>query len=151
MKIANQIRAPHIIVLLICCFVGFLAWSGYRAATRGSDITDRDYYSKGLKYNTTLVEERAASVLGWRFDFQLDGHTLSVSLLDQQQQPVTESDATLYLSRPSAAVPLKLLLAESQPGTYQLTLPADLHGEHRARLEIHKAGARANRNLLLNL
>jgi nitrogen fixation protein FixH len=151
MKIAAKLRAPQIIVLLICCFILFLGWSGYRAATRGSEITDPDYYSKGLKYNTTLVEEKAASVLGWAFDFHLDGPTLSVRLLDQQQRPVIGGEATLYLSRPSAAVPTLFLLTEAQPGIYQLTLPADLRGEHRARLEVHKEGARANRNLLLNL
>jgi nitrogen fixation protein FixH len=150
MKIANKIQAPHIIVLLICCFVVFLGWSGYRAATRGSDITDLDYYSKGLKYNTTLVEEKAASVLGWRVGFQLNDHTLSINLFDPQKQPLTKGEATLYLFRPMAAAPEQFPLTEAQPGTYQLVLPASLQGEHRARIEFHRDGAQVNRNLLLN-
>jgi len=142
---------PQIITLMICSFVAFLGWSAYQAATRGSEISDRDYYSKGLKYNTTLIEKKAASVLGWDSDFTLQGHSLTVMLHDKQNLPVGNGEATLLLYQSASGIPLKLSLVETHPGGYQLELPAELTGEIRARLEFMRDGASINRNLLLNL
>lgn len=47
-----------LIPLLLCSFLAFSSWAAYQAATRVSDVSDRDYYSKGLKYNSTLLEKR---------------------------------------------------------------------------------------------
>jgi len=151
MTATNKNRTPYLIVLLLGCFILFLGWAAYRASTHGSDITDTDYYSKGLRYNTTLVEKRAASVLGWQADVELKGRSLTIRLNDSQMQPVTQGEAVLLLVQPAAAAPRTLPLKESAPGTYRLALPADLHGEQHARLDFHKDGARLNRLLVLNL
>jgi len=151
MKTVVKNRAPYLIVLLIGCFVLFLVWAAYQASTRGSGITDRDYYSKGLKYNSTLIERKAASALGWNLTFSLDDRSLRIRLFDKQQRPVADGEATLYLYRPEASAPLAFPVPETDPGTYRLALPEDLRGEHRARLDFHRNGARINRNLLLNL
>ena len=140
-----------IIMLLIGSFIVFLGWSAHQAATRGSDIADRDYYSKGLKYNATLIEKQAASVLGWKVEVALREHTLDIFLRGRQNLPVSSGEATLYLYQPSASSPLELHLSEIRPGTYRLILPDDLSGETRARLDFHREGARISRNLLLNL
>jgi nitrogen fixation protein FixH len=151
MKNRDKNIAPLIITVMIFSFVLFLGWSAYQAATRGSEISDRDYYSKGLKYNTTLIEKKAASVLGWVSDVSLHAHTFKVSLYDSQHLPVSNGEATLLLYHGSSATPLKLSLTEVQPGSYQLELPANLTGEIRARLDLVRDGASINRNLLLNL
>lgn len=150
MKTARNL-SPCIITTLIFVFVIFLGWSAYRASTRGSAIADPDYYSKGLKYNATLVEKKAATVLGWTFQTRLSGANLTISLHDKLQQPVTNGEATLQLYSPDTPVPTAVPLHESQPGLYSLTLPADLNGEIRARFDFHKDGARLSRTLLLNL
>jgi nitrogen fixation protein FixH len=151
MKNRRKNRSPKIIMLLIGSFIVFLGWSAHQAATRGSDIADRDYYSKGLRYNTTLIEKQAASVLGWKVEVALREHTLDIILHDRQNLPVNSGEATLYLYQPSASSPLELGLSEIRPGTYRLVLPDDLSGEIRARLDLHREGARISRNLLLNL
>jgi len=142
---------PTLILIILGTFLTFFAWSAYRAATFGSAVSDRDYYSKGLKYNTTLIEKKAASVLGWVSDVSLQGHTLKILLYDSQHLPVSNGKATLLLYHGSSATPLKLSLIEVQPGSYQLELPAKLTGEVRARLDLVRDGASINRNLLLNL
>lgn len=151
MKKIRKNRSPLIIMLLIGSFIVFLGWSARQAATRGSDITDRDYYSKGLKYNSTLIEKNAASALGWQVDVALQEQSLDIFLRDRQNQPVTSGEATLYLYQTSTSAPLELRLAEVRPGTYRLVLPGNLSGEIRGRLDIHREGARINRNLLLSL
>lgn len=140
-----------IIMLLIGSFIVFLGWSAYQAATRGSDIADRDYYSKGLRYNTTLIEKQAASVLGWKVEVALREHTFDIVLRDRQNLPVSSGEAKLYLYLSSASAPIELGLSEIRPGTYRRVLPDDLSGEIRARLDLNREGARISRNLLLNL
>lgn len=151
MKSGETHRSPWIISLMIGSFIVFLAWSAFQASHRGSDIIDRDYYSKGLRYQATQLEKQAASVLGWTATFTLDQHTLAVLLVDQQQQPISGGEATLFLYRAKAEAPLAIPLTEIRPGVYQLSLPSQLSGELRARLDFHRQGARINRQLLLNL
>jgi len=143
--------APLLITLAIGCFVLFLTWAGRQAATRGSEISDPAYYSKGLRYNTTQVEKRAASVLGWQLQVRRVAGDLLLELRDGDQRPVSGGEAQLQLFRKSASAPLEFELAEIAPGTYRFILPEQLHGEYRARFDFHKDGARLGRQLLLNL
>jgi len=71
---------PAFILLMIASFIGFLAWSAMRASDSGPQVTDADYYSKGLRYTSTVLEKRAAAVLGWRVDTQLSGRTLRLKV-----------------------------------------------------------------------
>ena len=64
---------PLFIILLISCFLGFSVWSAMQAIDAGPEVTDADYYSKGLKYSSTVLEKRAAAVLGWKVETQLIG------------------------------------------------------------------------------
>ena len=59
---SNKNICPFLILLLLCGFLVFLVWSAFQAAGLGSKVTDADYYSKGLKYNTTMVEKRAGQL-----------------------------------------------------------------------------------------
>lgn len=149
---ANQrSSAPYLITLLLVVFLLFCGWSAYRAATRGSEISDPDYYTKGLKYNTTLVEERAAKVLGWKLQMHLANGVLVADLVDSHDRPVSGGKAHVRLYPPHASAPIDLQLAESAPGEYRSPVPTGLRGEHRARFDFQKDGALLNRQLLLNL
>jgi len=146
--------APHyplLILTLLGSFLLFSGWSAYRAATRGSTVTDADYYSKGLKYNTTVVEKRAASVLGWQLRATLDGRRLEVRLSDGGQRPVSAADATLILAPSHGSGDRQFSFREDRAGTYALLLPPELRGEFHARIEFSSGGARLNRQLLLTL
>lgn len=139
------------IMVMIGGFILFLAWSAYQAAGLGSKVTDTAYYSKGLKYNTTQVEKRAAEVLGWQLETKLDGRSLAFYLTSREGEKVDQATGTLYLAIPDKAENIHLPLREIEDGIYQVTLDENIHGSIQARLEVERKGARLNRQLLLNL
>ena len=142
---------PILIVLLIGSFLCFSVWSAMRAADMGPQVTDADYYSKGLKYSSTMIEKRAAAVLGWKVSTQLIGRTLQFHLDDKQGRPVESATGVLVLYLSEEAANISFPLREIASGIYQLDLTAGMTGEMNARLEFEHEGARLNRQLLLNL
>lgn len=86
---------PAFVLLMIGSFICFLAWSAMRASDSGPQVTDADYYSKGLRYTSTVLEKRAAAVLGWRVDTQLSGRTLQLQLTDKEGRPVRSAKGLL--------------------------------------------------------
>ena len=142
---------PAMIFSLLGLFILFLVWSAFQASTQGTQVTDRDYYSKGLKYNSTMVEKRVASAMGWQLETQLLNNRLEIKLLDGDGRSVTGAQGLLTLySRPDIDL-LKLKLTEAAPGNYLVQFPDDLRGEINVRVELERDGARLNRQLLLNL
>lgn len=142
---------PLFIISLLGAFLLFSSWAAYRASTRGSQVTDRDYYSKGLKYNSTQVEKRAASVLGWKVATTLNNRQLQIDLSDGNGTPVKGATGKLIFFQQAEVATNNLLLTQSQPGTYQTQLPNSLQGEVAVRVEFELQGSRLNRQLLLNL
>ena len=142
---------PTLILLLIGSFLCFSVWSAMRAADLGPQVTDTDYYSKGLRYSSTVVEKRAASVLGWKVTTQLIGRTLEFHLDDKEGQPVRSAEGVLSLYLSEQASSIRFNLQEIAPGVYKLDLTPSMKGEMTARLEFESNGARLNRQLLLNL
>lgn len=142
---------PSFILLLIGGFLIFLLWSAFQAAGLGSKVTDTDYYSKGLKYNTSQVEKRAAEVLGWNLESRLEGRDLIFSLTDRKGIQVDRAVGTLYLAIPDSAENIHLPLQEVSAGHYRVTFDDSINGTIQARLELEREGARLNRQLLLNL
>lgn len=143
----NSNRWPQLIVALGLLFMAFSAWAAYRATTRVSKVTDREYYSHGLKYNQSLVEQRAAETMGWALAATVSGDRLEVRLSDRSGRPVTgcQGEASLLSDI------IRLPLVEDAPGLYSAPLKPDLQGEIAARLELNRDGARISRRLLLNL
>ncbi len=142
---------PGMILLLIGAFLVFLSWSAFQAAGLGTRVTDAAYYSKGLKYNTTQVEKRAAEVLGWNLETRLDGRILSFHLTDNRGGEVDRAVGSLYLAIPGSAENMYLPLEEVSAGRYRVSFDDDVSGTIQARLELERDGARLNRQLLLNL
>ena len=142
---------PWLIALLGSGFIALSAWSFYRAAHDTSAVTDTDYYSHGLRYNQTLLEQRAADSLGWQIAVNYAGDRLLVTLSDGGRQPVSGARGTLTLFRAEFPRPQQLLLQEGAAGRYQALLPAELTGELTAEVAFERAGARLQRRLLLAL
>lgn len=142
---------PAFIVLLLGCFIVFLAWSAMRAAESGPEVTDADYYSKGLRYTSTLLEKKAAVALGWKVATQVADRTLTFHLSDKEEKPVVSANGTLHLFLPMTSSTVSLPLEETGQGFYALQLSDSMKGEMTARLEFERGGARLNRQLLLNL
>lgn len=139
------------ILILVICFLVFSAWTLRRAVQGASAVTDRNYYSHGLRYNQTLVEQQAAASLGWQPQSSLNGHQLSVVLRDQRGNPVTAGHGMLTLFDNRSANSVRLPLEESNGGTYRVQLPGTLHGEHSAQIDFERDGARLVNRLLLSL
>lgn len=142
---------PLLILLLIGGFLCFSTWAALRTAASRPQVTDTDYYSKGLRYTSTLLEKQAAEVFGWTVATRLAGRTLQFELSDKQGQPVSAAKGTLLLYLSQAQANQTFPLLETGPGIYQLQLTAAMTGEMSARLEFERDGARLNRQLLLNL
>lgn len=142
---------PLLIITLLGSFLGFSLWSAMQAAERGPQIADADYYSKGLKYSSTLVERKAAESLGWTVSTQLTDGKLNFLLSDKQGEPVLAAQGVLYLYLAKSATSRHFPLKDMGKGIYQLQLTKDMSGEMAARLEFDRHGAHLNRQLLLNL
>lgn len=142
--------APLLICLLIAVFLLFLIWSWQRAVTLGTRVSDREYYSKGLKYNHTLIEKRAAKTLGWNVSADLQSRLLRLELRDGNNRPVAGAKGLLRLSRHAERAE-NFKLNEISPGSYQLQLPSSLSGELRAQVEFEHDGALLTKQLLMNL
>jgi nitrogen fixation protein FixH len=142
---------PLFIILLISSFLAFSVWAAMRAIDAGPEVTDADYYSKGLKYSSTVLEKRAAAVLGWTVETRLNGRTLEFYLSDKEGKPVETAHGQIYLYLAGSTSRERLPLQETEPGTYVFKLTAGMTGEMNARLEFEHNKARINRQLLLNL
>ena len=139
-----------LLLLLALLFIGVTGWSIYRAGTQVSGVTDANYYSHGLKYNNTRVEQQAAESLGWSLNTTLEERRLQVRLQDRDGKAVAgaSGDVTLYQVR--SGNPTILSLVELSPGLYTTRLPSELRGEITARLHMVRDGAQLSRSLMFN-
>lgn len=142
---------PYFIFLAIISFIVFLAWSAMRASESGPEVTDADYYSKGLRYTSTILEKKAATSLGWTITTELSNRTLSITLTDKSGTPVQAANGLILFFLPETSERVRFPLEETNPGRYQFNLMSNLKGELSARIEFEREGARINRQLLLNL
>jgi len=142
---------PVFIIATIISFLCFLGWSAMRAADSGPEVTDADYYSKGLRYTSTILEKKAAVTLGWSVSTKLEGRTLSFFLSDKNGEPVMAANGTISFYLPATSERVQFPLLEAEVGDYQLNLTEGMKGEISARIEFEREGTRLNRQLLLNL
>ncbi|MFO7765311.1 MAG: FixH family protein [Pelovirga sp.] len=143
-----RFSSAQLIPLLLCSFLVFSGWAAYQAATRVSAISDRDYYSNGLKYNSTILEKQAAAVLGWELRSELIDGALIQHLTNRHGEPVSGATGQLTLQYRKAL--LIVPLEETDPGVYRAQLP-ELSGENLIRAEFEHDGARILRRLLLTI
>lgn len=141
----------RILLLIGCGFLALTAWSVYRASHDTSGVVDRDYYSHGLRYNQSRLEQQAAVSRGWTTRIELDGNRLLVSLADRQGEPVPQAKAELVLFDTASTKGSSRPLQEISPGRYQGDIPGDLQGETPAEIRFDRQGARLSRRLLLSL
>lgn len=141
---------PFLIVGLVVGFLALTAWSFLRATQGASAVTDRNYYSHGLHFEQTVLEQKTAATLGWMAQLSLTDRQLRIVLKDQRQLPVTAARATLTLSGGSHGE-MRLPLEEQAAGAYLAQFPAALHGEQVARLDFERDGARLSKRLILSL
>lgn len=142
---------PWLIVCLVAVFLAMTAWSLYRAVQGSSAVTDADYYSHGLRYNQTMLEQKAAATQGWEAVPSLKGRLVTVELRDQERRAVAGARGELTLLDPVHPGTRRLALHEDKPGIYRAEVPVDLQGEQSVELSFQCNGARMTRRLLLSL
>lgn len=144
-------RVPWLLLLIGCGFVILTCWSLWLASQRSSGITDRDYYSHGLRYNQTLLERRTAASQGWSTTIELTGRNLSIRLQDNASHPVAHARGRLTLAGTDPSSSLTVDLHEILPGTYLVELPESVQGERAGEISFLREGARLNKRLLLSI
>ena len=144
----TRFNSALLVPLLLCSFLVFSGWAAYQAATRVSDISDRDYYSNGLKYNSTMLEKQAATALGWELHSEQSNGVLIQHLTNREGEPVSGAKGLLKLQHRGAL--LMVPLEETEPGVYRAQLP-ELSGENLIQAEFEHKGARILRRLLLTI
>jgi len=146
-------KSPYIpfILALILAFLFFSLWSARQAATKGAAISDPDYYSKGLKYNSTRIEEQAAASQGWQLETKIEQKIISFHLSDPAGRAISKAQGrlTLYLGTDNEVIDLSA--AEERAGVYLVRLPETIHGSLHAQIDFERQGARISRRLLVNL
>jgi len=145
---------PLLPIVIGIAFIGVTTWSIIQAHEKVSPITDPAYYSHGLRYNQTTLEERAAESSGWTMRTELTGRRLNIRLENGEHRAVIGCRGELVLYENADTQParrLKLSVREEEGGGYLLELPAELTGTLTGDLSLHREGARFNRRLLLNL
>jgi len=140
---------PWMLLLIGAGFLGLTVWSIYRAGRDTSAVTDRDYYSHGLRYNTTLLERKAAESMGWTTAIELTGSGIVVSLRDKTGRPVAGAAGELTLFSTSQEPVVTIALTEATAGYYAALLPAGRRGELSAEISFDRDGVRLNKRLLL--
>lgn len=144
-------RWPWLIIFLLAGFFALSAWSFHRAARGASAVTDSDYYSHGLRFDQTRLEQKAAATLGWTPAPKLQGRRVIIELRDGDRGFVEGALGSLTLLGSSHPQGRALPLRETQPGIYQADLPLELHGEQPADITFLRDGARLNKRLLLSI
>jgi hypothetical protein len=145
---------PLLVIVIGLSFIGVTGWSIIQARENVSPITDPAYYSHGLRYNQTTLEEKAAESSGWMMRTELNGHRLSILMVNGDKQAVRGCRGVLVLYDNVTSQParrLELSIREEGQGVYLLELPAELTGTLTGDLALHRDGARFNRRLLINL
>jgi nitrogen fixation protein FixH len=142
-------RWPHLLLLLGLLFLGLTGWSVYRSASGVSAVTDRQYYAHGLRYNASLVEQKAAESLGWQVAVSMQNGYLASRWTGKDGQPVSGGEARLVIQAKNRA-DITLPLTEASAGRYGTNLPGELQGEIPALLTFSHGGATFRRALLLN-
>ncbi len=146
-------RSWHpLLTVVIALFLALTGWSIFQARRQVSPVTDRHYYSHGLKYNQTALEHQASRTLGWKVALQVQGRVLELHLTDESGQPVSGGSGQLLLNSPSADVRRAgLPLLEGAAGFYRATLPDRVQGQVQGQVTLTSGGASIYRSLLLNL
>ena len=149
----KNIRWPAFIITLVLAFAAFSWWSLQRASSGVSPVSDPNYYSHGLKYNSTNIEIQTAQALRWTVTPKVKGRVLTVQVVDLSQVGISGAKGAITVQPESAGQsPLPPLpLTDSGQGLYTLTIPANLPRTLSANLTLTRDQATVQRRLLINL
>ncbi len=84
------------LVIAIILFMGFIFVLVYLSTQNAIDLVERDYYPKGLKYQTRIEEIKNASIYHDRFNIKRENNQMVLSI------PLIDADSgSIVFFRPS--------------------------------------------------
>jgi nitrogen fixation protein FixH len=122
----RRLTGKHVLFILLASFGIVFAVNGYFAYSAISTLPGEERgatYEAGLRYNTTLADQRAQDELHWTHKSQLlPGSRLAVTLADANGAPVPGLTVEGWLERPaSERADRKLTFKEVEAGRYEAT------------------------------
>ncbi|MBW2452199.1 MAG: FixH family protein [Deltaproteobacteria bacterium] len=142
---------PWLVITICAGFIALTVWSILNASLKTSAVSDRDYYSHGLRYNETLLEKKTAESLGWTTGTAVRDGQLIVWLKDGDQNPVSAANGVIILYDPSSNSKFELPLVSQISGKYIAELPTNFQGSYQAMINFELNGARISKRLLIAL
>ncbi len=120
----TRLTGKHVLFIFIVCFGIVFAVNGYFAYSAISTLPGEQRgatYEAGLRYNTTLAEQRAQDALHWSHKSQLlPGSRVAVTIADADGSPVSGLAIEGWLERPaSEGADRKLTFKEVDAGRYE--------------------------------
>jgi len=146
-------RWPTFIISIVLAFGAISWWSLDRAASGVSSVSDANYYSHGLKYNSTNLEIQTAQALGWTITPEVQGRRLTIQVSDAKENGISGCQGLIALSPETVEqkdLP-PLALTDAGQGLYTAEIPPELPTTFTASLSLRKGQATVQRRLLINL
>ena len=149
----STVRWPAFLVCLFLAFAAITCWSLERAVSEVSPVVDPNYYSHGLRYNSSALELQTARALGWRIDPELDKGVLTIRVQDEHKVGIAgcRGHLTLLTKTPERETVNPLTMIDRGNGRYTVEIPPDLPTPVAASLTLTKDQATVQRQMFLSL
>lgn len=149
---AMKITGKHVLFAMLAFFGVVIAVNGvfiHFAFDSWTGLTSRHAYTEGLAYNRTLERAAAQRALGWTSELSVVRQdsplgTVEVAALARLAKsdgaPVAGGEAMLLFQHPiDEKLDLRVALAETAPGLYEVSTRLPAPGNWRLRLEMTAA------------
>ena len=146
----NPFVIGWMVILVIVLAVNFFMVS--MAIVTAPGLVIDDYYEKGKRMDVILAEQRRMEQIGWQFNIDMPilsegkSETVTLKVLDKDNQPINVETAMLYYYRPSdrdldGEVEM---VPTGNPGEYQQQFSLPLKGKWDLIMEVQKGDIRFN-------
>lgn len=128
-SVKRGMRGKHVLMIFVGFFAMIFAVDGfmiYKAVSTFGGIETPDAYRKGVAYNASIAKDEEQAQLGWTDEVKVVGapHRLQVALRDKENSAVAGKKLVATVGRPATnRYDVKLDLAETTPGIYEVALP----------------------------
>lgn len=141
---------PWFVVAALLFTVGVNVVMLFAAAGDGGNgyVVEPDYYRKALDWDRTMARQAASDSLGWSATATIkrgirDSSKVVVRALGRDGTAVTGAQVSaILIHNRDAAHPLKVVLAEAEPGRYVTTAALPHAGRWEVRVEARRGAER---------
>ena len=138
----RPLKGKHVLYILLGFFGIVFAVNGVFLYSAISTLPGEERgatYEAGLRYNTTLAQERTQEALHWSHKAQfLPGSRIGVTIANADGSPVTGLTVEGWLERPASKGEHKLAFKEADAGRYEAIMEAADAGSWVLAFTAHK-------------